>query len=64
MPHYRDVTPEQLSRYFREDVEMLMQSKVQNEELRIEDRMMWAYTAELISKTADQLELQQESVDL
>ena len=61
MAHDRDVTPEQLIRYFRGDVEMLMQSKVQNEELRIEDRMMWAYAAELISKTADELELQQRS---
>ena len=52
MPHDRDVTPEQLSRYFRGDVEMLMKSKVQNEKLRIEDRMMWAHAVEVISKNS------------
>ncbi len=56
MPHDRDVTPKQLSQYFREDVENFLLPKAQDENLRIEDRMGWAYVAELISKTADQLE--------
>ena len=58
MPHDRDVSPEQLSQYFREDLKTFILPNTQDEKLRIEDRRMWAYVAEVVSKTADQLDLQ------